>query len=112
MKKQILSFLLLAGLCAGGYAIAKITISSPISATTFDQLMKQITDVASAIVGGLAVVMFIVAGILFLAAAGEPERLAKARHAFIWGVIGVAVAIGAQMFVAIINGILQVKNRP
>ena len=40
-----------------------------------------------------AVVMFIYAGILFLAAKGDPGKVAEARKALIWGAVGVAVGL-------------------
>lgn len=53
---------------------------------------------------GLAVIMFIIAGILFLTSNGAPDKITQARNAFIWGVVGVIVAIVAFSIVAIISG--------
>jgi uncharacterized membrane protein SirB2 len=41
----------------------------------------------------IAVVMFVVAGILFLTSTGDPQKIQQARNAFLWGVVGIAVAI-------------------
>ena len=57
-------------------------------------------DVALGVVAGLfaafAVVMFFVAGILFLSARGEPEKIKQARAALFWGIIGVVVGLLAR----------------
>lgn len=42
---------------------------------------------------GFAVIMFIVAGLLFLSAQGDPGKVRDARNAVVWGVVGVVVGI-------------------
>lgn len=41
----------------------------------------------------IAVIAFIVAGIIFLTAFGDAEKVRQARSAVIWGVVGIIVAI-------------------
>ena len=52
---------------------------------------------------GLAVIMIIVAGILFLTASGVAERIATARQALIWGMVGIAIGILAFSITFIIK---------
>lgn len=42
---------------------------------------------------GFAVIMFIVAGFLFLTARGDATKAVEARQAIIWGAVGVVVGI-------------------
>lgn len=42
---------------------------------------------------GFAVIMFLVAGFMFLTAQGAPEKIATARMSILWGVIGVVIGI-------------------
>jgi len=42
---------------------------------------------------GFAVIMFIVAGFMFLTARGDPEKTDTARQAILWGVVGIVVGI-------------------
>ena len=51
----------------------------------------------------IAIVMFVIAGILFLTASGEPEKLTKARSAVIWGIVGIIVAILAYTITSLIR---------
>lgn len=51
----------------------------------------------------IAVIAFVVAGIMFLTAFGEPEKLSKARSAFIWGVVGIIVALLAFGIITLIR---------
>lgn len=54
----------------------------------------------------VAVVCFVVAGILFLTAAGQPDKLQQARSAFLWGIAGVIIGILAFSMVEIITSLL------
>lgn len=51
----------------------------------------------------LVVICFIVAGILFLTAGGAPEKISTARSSFMWGVVGIIVAIVAYSIVTIVG---------
>jgi len=54
----------------------------------------------------IAIVCFVVAGVLFLTSQGDPEKIAKARSALIWGVAGIVVGILAFTIIAVIRGAL------
>src|SRR3989338_2214748 len=51
----------------------------------------------------IAVIFFIVIGVLFLAAEGEPGKLETARRALIWGTAGILVAILAFSIISIVG---------
>lgn len=42
---------------------------------------------------GFAVIMFLVAGFLFLSANGDPGKVGAARQALLWGAVGVVVGL-------------------
>jgi len=52
---------------------------------------------------GLAVIMMIVAGILFITSNGEPGKITTAKQAVIWGIVGLLVAIIAFSIVTIVG---------
>ena len=54
----------------------------------------------------IVVICFVWAGVLFLTARGEPEKLKTAKSAFIWGVVGVVVGIIAYSIIAIVSAAL------
>lgn len=56
---------------------------------TIIQLLKFIWPVFI----GLAILMFLLAGVYFLTAQGDPGKLKEARSALIWGIVGVVVGI-------------------
>ena len=61
-----------------------------------EAILGRVTDAASTLGAGLAILGFIIAGILFLTAAGSPEKMGVARKALIAAVIGTAVVALAQ----------------
>lgn len=55
---------------------------------------------------GLAIIMFVWAGILFLAAHGDPGKIGEAKKAAIWGVVGVVVGLMGYIMVGVLRGLL------
>ncbi|MEK7562088.1 MAG: hypothetical protein AAB509_00200 [Patescibacteria group bacterium] len=75
---------------------------------TMCSLIQKIETLVWQAFGLIAVIAFVVAGILFLTAGGNPEKVAQARTAFLWGVAGVVVGIIAFSIIAIIGSGLNV----
>ena len=69
-------------------------------------LVTQIERLMWIVFGGIAVIMFVVAGIQFLTAGGQPEKIQAARSSLIWGIAGVVVAIVAYSIIAIVSSVL------
>lgn len=78
----------------------------PTSVGNLGEIVTKIESMIWIVFGLLAVIMFVVAGILFLTAGGAPEKVQTARAAFIWGIVGVAVGIVAYSIVAVVSGVL------
>ena len=74
--------------------------------SSLNALVDKIESALWIIFGLIAVVAFVVAGILFLTAGGAPEKVQAARAAFIWGVAGVVVGIVAYSIVAIVSSVI------
>ncbi len=77
-------------------------VTDAVDVTPIKEKIESVSDVAWTIAGTLAVVMLIYAGILFVTATGEPEKLGKAKKAFIWGITGLILAILANTIVSMI----------
>jgi hypothetical protein len=91
----------------GVMALPLLAFAQP--AVTISSLTDLITKIEAAIwivFGGIAVLMFVVAGILFLTAGGAPEKVATARSAVLWGVAGIVVGIVAYSIVAIVSSMV------
>lgn len=58
-------------------------------------LLETVADWFQAIVLIIGVIMIIAAGLTWMTAGGNEEKLTKARRMFIWGLVGIAVALFA-----------------
>lgn len=58
------------------------------------------------ILGGVAVLVILYAGYLFMTAGGDEKKLQQAKSALKWGIVGIAVSIFAGSAVALIGRFL------
>lgn len=109
MKKiYTLLVLVIISLSFANPLLAQIRIENPISANTFAELLELITKAVAGIIGPIAVIMFIIAGIIFLTSAGKPEKVTTAKTCLLYAIIGTAIALGAGIISATITTILGV----
>jgi hypothetical protein len=66
-------------------------------------IMGKITTIVWQFFTGLAVVMFIVAGFMFLTSSGDPGKINTAKGAVLWGVVGIVVAIAAYSITSMVR---------
>ena len=90
------------------FAIDPNTPPAPGSIPDLATLISQIQTIMWMVFGAIAVIMFVVAGILFLTAQGQPEKVQTARSALIWGIAGVVVGILAYSILTIIGASLSI----
>ncbi len=55
------------------------------------------------VAAAFVVIMFVTAGFKFLTAQGDPTKLADARHAVVWGLVGAAVIVLAWSVIAVVR---------
>lgn len=84
-------------------AIDVTTETEPERIASLDTIFSKIVGLVWYAFVALTIVMFMVAGILFLTAQGEPDKLETARRAALWGVVGVVVAIVGYSIIAILK---------
>lgn len=109
MKKTKLALASLGILLLPVVALAVVDANTPPAVGSITNLAGVITKIQNfmwVLFGGIAVICFIVAGILFLTAGGQPEKIQAARSAFIWGVAGVVIGIIAFSIIAIVSSVI------
>ncbi len=101
--KRILSALFLLAL-----PVAASAVSTTIPGTYADWagVMTVVKTALWLIFGAVALVMFVIAGFEFITAAGDVEKLGKAKTAVIWGVVGIIVAVLAYSILSVIESII------
>src|SRR6185295_12538785 len=104
MKKQIIFFLVLVSFLGfSGFAAADaITLPNPLCLggagspgciNDFTTLVTKLTSFVLTILGALASLVIIYAGILYLTSAGNPAQVEKAKNALKYAVIGIVMAL-------------------
>ncbi len=108
MKKDLV-FLIVLGSSLGlaTLALAQTSLPNPLgSVGDLPTLIKNIADFVFKLAGFLAIVMFVLAGILFLTSAGNEEQIGKAKKALLYAAVGLAIALAGAGLVALIRNIL------
>ncbi|MBU2540245.1 hypothetical protein KJ786_03745 [Patescibacteria group bacterium] len=82
------------------------TITDPLGGKNIGQVLASITKGVADIVGPLAGVMVIIAGIFFLTSGGSPERVNTAKACLMYAVIGAVIALSAGAISATITKII------
>lgn len=109
MKKIVLALTVLSVLALPVAALALDPSSPPTNAIpNLPTAISAIETLIWVVFGAIAVITFVIAGILFLTAAGNPEKVQQARNAFLWGVAGIVVGIIAYSILIIIGSALNV----
>lgn len=95
MNKKLIALVLLAVIAVPSVAFAR----------DIKDMVDVAADILTKIAGALCVLMIVWAGILFLMASGEPDKVTKAKQALLYAIIGAVVALGAAGFKAIVDAI-------
>src|SRR3989338_2334505 len=113
---SIISLLLVFGqgtvFASEGGTNARATIPNPLGDDndTIHSFITVLLDTLFPIAALVAVFFLIFAGFLMVTAGGNEEKLSKARQAFLWTVIGVAILLGAKVLSAVICGTINQLN--
>ncbi len=67
--------------------------------TQLNTTLDVFINIFTAIVGLVAVIMIIVAGLQFITANAEPQNVAKARSSLLYAIVGLVVVVIAQVIV-------------
>ena len=84
-----------------------VTLPNPLGSTgDFPTLIVKITEYIRNIIGGIAVLMFIWAGILYLTSGANPANVQKANKAVVYAIIGLGIALAGTGLIALIKFII------
>jgi hypothetical protein len=64
--------------------------------------LKDVLSIVFEIVGALALLMIVVSGLRYVLAAGDPQKISKAKRGIIYALVGLAIAIFAQAIVSFV----------
>ena len=106
LRKKIFISILLLFLLMPAVVLAAIEIPNPLEAETIPEIIESIGDLIFYVGLALVTLMILIGGIMFITAAGDPQKVATANRLFFWTAIGAAVVIFAKAVTGIIAYIL------
>ena len=74
---------------------------------TFASLINNIISYILGIIGAIAALMFVWAGILFVTSAGDQSKITRARQAMFYAAIGLGIAIAGNGLIQLIYFIIK-----
>jgi len=95
-KKRVASLLAVTVSFAAGASVASAQFIDPLNVTTLEDLLVIILNTVVTIMFPIIVLMIVYTGFLFVSAQGNPTKLASARQALKWTLIGALVVLGAK----------------
>jgi cytochrome bd-type quinol oxidase subunit 2 len=87
-------------------ALAQVTGVGPTSPTAIENLVRSIANWFQGIVLAIGIIMIIAAGLIWMTAGGDEEKMGKARRMLVYGLVGIAVAIVAYVAQTFIENLL------
>jgi hypothetical protein len=116
MKNKIKSFMNAAAVMAMAFpAMARAQFQEPgntnLPTGTLFGIVENIMNWLLGIVGILGVIGFAIAGVLYLTAAGDDDRIATAKKAMLYAIVGVIVALIGLVAIRAIRGILGAQSK-
>ncbi|MCA9344964.1 hypothetical protein KC946_03945 [Candidatus Saccharibacteria bacterium] len=73
--------------------------AAPVGSPTVNDLIKTGLNIFSAIVGIIAVVMVMLAGVKYMMSQGEAGKINEAKNALLYAVVGIVIVAMAQVIV-------------
>ena|SRR3989344_2024721 len=112
MNKKTLCLVLLSGILVLAFvpqgAAAGAGAGAGGGGQSLQAIAQKVADNLTPLAGALATIAFIVSGIMFLTATGNPSNMSVAKASLLAGVIGIVVIVlakGAEAFVKQLTGL-------
>lgn len=85
-----------------------VCIKNPLQFESLEALLDAIINFLIKIGAPLAVIMIIYAGLIWMFAAGAPEKITKARSIIIWTIVGYSIILVAKGILLVVQSVLGV----
>ena len=69
------------------------------ASTKINKIVSSVISILSIIIGIAAVIVLMVQGLRFIVSGGDPASVTSARNAILYAVIGIIIAVSAQLLV-------------
>lgn len=109
-KKKLIIFLSLLVIVVPFLALGQVRIDNPIEHDTFSELITAIIKFIRTLALVAAPIIFIIAGLMYYLAAGNPEQVKKATDLMKWAAIGLVIILIAEGISMVIRGVMGVDE--
>ena len=82
----------------------QVDLSQLPNATADGNAIQTVIQVAIIIVGALSVLFITIGGLRYILAQGDPQAVSKAKGTIVYALVGILVAISAQLIVTFVLG--------
>lgn len=101
-----LAILVLIGLISPILSVAQIKIENPLQADTFQELIDNLLNFLFTLALALFPLMIVIAGLYFVTAGGDPEKVKTAKNIILYTVVGFLIILLAKGFIAFLKQVL------
>lgn len=105
-KKTVLTFIIL---FIPFLALAQVTIQNPIGYSSLGELIHGIVSFIRNVALMIAPIIFIIAGLMYYFAGGNPEKAKNATNLIKYAIIGLVIILIANGITAVIKDIMGVN---
>lgn len=91
-----------AGPAGGGSSGGSLSLANPLGSEDIPQIIGKVVNMILGITGSIALLMFVVGGIIWLTSTGEEKRIKKGWDTMMWAGMGLIVVFGAYIIVKFI----------
>jgi type IV secretory pathway VirB2 component (pilin) len=109
-KKTIKSLLIFLVVAVPLVALAQVTIPNPIGYSSLGELIHAIVSFIRNVALMIAPIIFIIAGLMYYFAGGNPDKAKQATDLIKYALIGLVIILIANGITAIITDIMGINN--
>ncbi|MBI2054366.1 MAG: TrbC/VirB2 family protein [Candidatus Staskawiczbacteria bacterium] len=105
---SLISLVILFSLAGSAFA-SGVVISNPLRPNDLPALLEAISSTVAKLVGVIATIMIVVAGIMYLVSGGNPQKMEAAKKTLIYAIVGLVIAVLAVSIIAAVKEILGLR---
>jgi hypothetical protein len=94
----------------GGSTVWPVTFTNPLDAESFEELIASVINWLLAIVGSIVLLFIIIAGIMYMTAAGDEAQLTRAKKMLFYTILGFAIILISYSLIKEIKDILGITS--
>jgi hypothetical protein len=88
------------------YGVTLAALENPLAADTFEELVSSITTWLVRIATPIGIIVIVYAGVKFLMARGDPNKINEAKRVLWYAIIGLAIVFAATGLVSLVKSVI------